>query len=346
MLYLVAPRVNYSKDDQAIALEKQVVNRIMSLPGIKSAGLSSDLPISGWGDTTWFRVLGRPWHGEHNDTPERDVSSGYFRTLGAKLLRGRGFTEAEDGSKPAVVIINQSLAKQYFPGENPIGKRISGLSDPPVPISIIGVVGDIKEGGLDTTNRPALYFPFNQRPGNNFNLVVRTSQAEQSLLPTLTAVIHRIDPGIVTTEEATMSKRINDSPSAYIHRFSAWLVGGFAMLALLLSVAGLYGVVAYSVSRRTREIGVRMALGAQQRSVYQLILKEAGWLTGVGVIVGLVCSIGAAVLMRGLLFGVRSWDVPTLAAVAAVLGISALLASYLPARRAASVNPVEALRVE
>jgi macrolide transport system ATP-binding/permease protein len=143
-----------------------------------------------------------------------------------------------------------------------------------------------------------------------------------------------------------MTDRINDSPSAYLHRSSAWLVGGFAVLALLLGVVGLYGVVAYSVSQRTREIGVRMALGAQRSSVYRLILAEASWLTAVGIVLGLVCSVVAATLMRGLLFGVRSWDVPTLTAVAAVLGVFALLASYIPARRAASVNPVDALRAE
>ena len=155
-----------------------------------------------------------------------------------------------------------------------------------------------------------------------------------------------IDPGIVTLRGMTMTDRIHDSPSAYLHRSSAWLVGGFAALALLLGLVGLYGVVAYSVSQRTREIGVRMALGAQAGSVYRLILKEAGWLTAIGIAIGLVCSVGAAILMRGMLFGVGSWDVPTLAVVAAGLGVSALLASYIPARRAASVNPVEALRAE
>jgi ABC-type antimicrobial peptide transport system permease subunit len=143
-----------------------------------------------------------------------------------------------------------------------------------------------------------------------------------------------------------MSERINDSQTAYLHRSSAWLAGGFAVLALLLGVIGLYGVVAYSVTQRTREIGIRMALGAQPKSVYRLILKEAGWLTGIGIALGLACCVPAATLMRHLLFGVSSWDVPTLAAVAVVLGISALLASFIPARRAASVNPVEALRAE
>ena len=302
--------------------------------------------MTSWGDTTWFRVLGRPWTGEHNDTPERDVSSAYFKTLGAKLLRGRYFSESEDAAKPRVAIINRMLASQFFPREDPIGKQISGLSTPPKPVEIVGVVEDIKEGGLDTANRPVLYFPFNQNPGNYFILVVRTSQAGPSLLPALSAAIHQINPGIVTAAGAAMSEQIKDWQSAYLHRSSAWLVGSFAALALLLGVVGLYGVVAYSVSQRTRDIGVRIALGAERGFVYRLILKEAGWLTALGVAMGLFASLGAATLIRGLLFSVRSWDVPTLAIVAVVLGVSALLASFLPARRAAAINPIEALRAE
>ena len=159
-------------------------------------------------------------------------------------------------------------------------------------------------------------------------------------------MVHQVDPGIGVTNETTMTERINNSQTAYLHRSAAWLVGGFAALALLLGVVGLYGVIAYSVSQRTREIGVRMALGAQQSSVYRMVLKEAGRLTGIGIIAGLMCSIAVATLMQNLLFGVRSWDVSTLSVVAILLGASALLASYFPARRAASVNPMEALRAE
>jgi macrolide transport system ATP-binding/permease protein len=346
-LKVAAPMSGYPKDEQAIALERQIMSRIEIVPGVTSVGVSHmGLPLDGNGNTIWFRVIGRPWHGEHNEAPERAVSSGYFTTLGAKLLRGRYFTESEDASRPHVAIINQSLAGKYFSGEDPIGKQLSFISLSSPPLEIVGIVEDIKEGPLDISTPPVLYIPFNQDAANDFGLVVRTSQAEQSLLPTLAAIIHQIDPDVVSYGGATMSTKIHDSQSAYLHRSSAWLVGGFAALALLLGVVGFYGVVAYSVSRRTREIGVRMALGAQRSSVYQLILREAAWLTALGIIMGLVCSVAAATLMRGLLFEVRSWDVQTLAAVASVLGISAVLASYLPARRAASVNPVDALRAE
>ncbi len=346
VLQVAAPNATYSKDEQAIALERLVVSKVASLPGVKAVGISSDLPVNGWGDTTWFRVLGRPWHGEHNEVPERDISADYFAAIGAKLLRGRSFNESEEKSKPRVAIINQALEKEYFPNEDPMGQQLSYLTSPPVPIEIVGIVQDIKEGQLDTKNLPTLYVPFNQSPNNYFNIAVRTSQTEQALVPALAAAIHQIDPGIAGFGGATMTDVIGDSPSAYIHRSSAWLVGGFAVTALLLGVVGLYGVVAYSVSQRNREIGVRMALGAQRSSVYRLILTEAGWLVGIGITIGLICSVAAATLMRGLLFSVRSWDLPTLTGVAAILAVSALLASYVPARRAASVDPVEALRME
>jgi macrolide transport system ATP-binding/permease protein len=312
---------------------------------VESVGTSSMLPVIG-GNTMWIRVLGHPFHGEHNEVGYRQVSSGYFTTLRAKLLRGRYFTESDDASKPPVVIIDRALAEKYFPGEDPVGKQMaySGADSPPM--QVVGLVEDIKEGPLDETTWPTLYVAFNQDPDDHFSLIVRTSKGEQALLPTLAAAIHRIDPDIATFDQRTMGELINNTPAAYLRRGSAWLVGGFALLALLLGAAGLYGVIAYSVSRRTREIGVRMALGAQPGAVYRLILKEAGWLIAAGIAIGVVCSLAAASLLRSLLFGVRSADPETLAAVAAVLGISALLASYFPARRAASVNPVDALRAE
>jgi predicted permease len=302
--------------------------------------------MGGNGNTTWFRILGRPWHGEHEEAPERDVSTTYFQTLGAKLVDGRYFKDAEDTSKPRVAIVNQSFVRHYFPHEKPVGKLLADLHPKPTTIEIVGVVEDIREGPLDAPIPPVLYIPFTQSTDDYFSLVVRTARDEHSLVPALRTAIHQVNPEIVPIGGATMIDLINDSQSAYLHRSLAWLVGGFAALALLLGVVGLYGVIAYSVSQRSREIGIRMALGAQAGSVYRLILKEAGWLILVGIGMGLAGSIGAATLMRGLLFGVRSWDAATLASVAAILAIAALAASFIPARRAASVNPVDALRAE
>jgi len=344
---IAASGSNYETNAQILAFIKNVLDRVESLPGVSSTGIARrGVPLDGNGNTYWFRVVGRPWHGEHYEAPNRSVSPKYFETLGSTLSRGRYFREDEDASKPRVAIINQALARKYFAGEDPIGKQLAYVSVPAAPLEVVGITDDIREGPLDEVIPPVLYVPFLQDVQNNFTLVVRTKQSEQSILPTLSATIRQIDPAIVTYRGVTMTEKIQDSQSAYLHRSSAWLVGGFAGLALLLGVVGLYGVIAYSVSRRTREIGIRIALGARPSAVYQLILKEACWLTVIGIVTGLVSSLAATVLMRKLLFQVRSWDVPTLAAVATILGICALLASFLPAHRAAAVNPTEALRME
>jgi ABC-type antimicrobial peptide transport system permease subunit len=185
-----------------------------------------------------------------------------------------------------------------------------------------------------------------QNADNFFAMAARTSQDEKSVLPLLVSTLHRVDPNLGVYGEETMQQKMNSTQSALMHRFSTWLVGGFAVIALVLSVVGLYGVIAYSVSQRTREIGVRMALGAQRGSVYQMVMRQAGWLTFIGVGAGLICAVGASLLMRKVLFGGAVWDVPTLAGVATVLSAASLLASFLPARRAASVNPCDALRAE
>jgi macrolide transport system ATP-binding/permease protein len=340
-------QVDYPKDPQQSQAARKILDRLSTLPGVQSVGLTSVLPVSYNGNTTWIRIVGHPYNGEHNEVNQRDVSHAFFSTIRAKLFQGRFFTEFDDVSRPRVVIINQTLAKKYFPGEDPIGKQIGDTKLSPDSLrEVVGVVEDIRDGSLDAEIWPAVYYPFPQSPDTDFNIVVRTSQSEASLLPAMVAAIHEVDPGIGTINEMTINNKINQSPSAYIHRSSAWLVGGFAFVALLLGVVGLYGVIAYSVGRRTREIGVRMALGAQRKSVYQLILLEAAWLTGIGIVAGLFCAVGAATLIRGLLFGVHSWDAATLGAVACVLAIFALLASYIPARRASQVDPMEALRYE
>jgi ABC-type antimicrobial peptide transport system permease subunit len=191
-----------------------------------------------------------------------------------------------------------------------------------------------------------VYYPFDQSPGTFFAVLARTVQDERAILPSLDSAIRAIDPALGTRNGAVMRDRIKDSPVAYLHRSSTWLVGGFGGLALLLSIVGLYGVVAYSVGQRTREIGLRVAMGAERGAVYRLILGEAGRLIVLGVLLGGGAAIGSARLMQALLFGTTPWDVPTLTVAGAVLAAAAMVASYLPARRAASVNPIDALRVE
>jgi hypothetical protein len=263
-------------------------------------------------------------------------------------LEGRYFAPDEEQTKPHVVIINRSMAHQYFPGQDPVGMRINYDSGKPEDeMQIVGMIDHIREGPLDEDARAAMYIPFEQHiPWAFYSLVARTSVDAESMLPVLASTIHQIDPGLVTFVAATMNQRIHDSPAAYLHRASASLVGAFATLALVLSAVGLYGVIAYSVSQRTREIGVRIALGAQRSTIYQLVLKEATGLIGFGIVIGLLGSIAAATSIRKLLFGTQPWDAFTLTTVAVVLGVSALIASFLPARRAAMVDPAETLRAE
>jgi macrolide transport system ATP-binding/permease protein len=344
---VMAPGTAYKSDEQVIGLYREMVRRISSLPGVKTAGMTSMLPVECNCAIDWIHFPDRPDHGEQNDVDERHVSPGYLPALKAALLHGRYFTEADDASHPRVAIINQALARKYFPHQDPVGQRIANdESGRPSVWEIVGVVDDVREGALDAETWPAEYFPIDQTVQNDFSLVVRTSQDAGAMLPVLVNTLHSIDPNLALSDETTMTEKIGTTQAALLHRFSAWLVSGFAAIALILGVVGLYGVIAYSVSQRTREIGVRMALGAQRSSVYTLVMRQAGWLTAIGLAIGLVCSVGSSLLIRGLLFGVQAWDPVTLSLVALLLAFASMVASFLPARRAASVNPIEALRAE
>jgi predicted permease len=337
----------YRNADQLRALSRRLVERISALPGVVSVAHTNDLPVTCNCGSTEFRVLGHPWNGERDKALQRETSADYFKVLQARLIAGRFYTEADDGSRPRVAVINRAMAKRFFPGEDPVGRIIGDAELSPKSLTqIIGVIDDVREGDLVELLVPARYYPFQQETGGGLFLVVRTGPAPASMIAPLAHAIHQLDPDIGVRNEFVMDDRINDSPAAFLNRSSAWLVGGFAVSALLLGAIGLYGVIAYSVGRRTREIGVRMALGAQRGAVYRLVLGQAGSVAAAGIIVGVGCSIVASRLLRGLLFGVQSWDAPVLIGVAVVLALCALLASYLPARRAASVNPVEALRAE
>jgi len=341
------PAVAFTKDEQQVAFEHALLERASAMPGVQSAAITSMLPVSCNCNTDWVRFVGKPYNGIHNEVNEREVSAGLFRTLQVKLRSGRFFTDADAVGKPKVIVVNQAFAQRYYPGEDPIGKKIGNTELMSDSIrEIVGVVDNFKDAGLDQEQWPSEYEPFDQSPDTYFNVVIRTSQDPDSILPALTTMVHSVNPNVSVDWKMSMQQKIDDSQAAYIHRSAAWLVGGFASLALLLGVVGLYGVVAYSVSQRTREIGVRMALGAQRSSVYSLVLGEASRLIAAGISLGLVGAVAAAMLMRKLLFGVQAWDATTLVSVAALLAVSALLASFIPARRAASVNPTDALRAE
>jgi predicted permease len=344
---VMAPDTAYKDDEQIVGLQREIVRRVSSLPGVESAGLTSMLPAQCTCATDDIQVEGRPFQGQHNEVVERHVSPEYLSALKAKLLRGRLFSDADAAGRPGVAVISERLARKFFPGENPLGHRITNEEGgKPSAWEIVGVAEDVREGPLDAATWPAEYFPIEQTGDHDFSLAVRTRQEADALLPELVRTLHQIDPNLGISDEMTMKEQIESTQTALLHEFSAWLVGGFAAMALILGVFGVYGVIAYSVSQRTREIGIRMALGAERSSIYRLVMQEAERLTGAGLAIGLVCSVGASLLTRSLLFGVEAWDPTTLVCVVVLLGLASLAASFLPARRAASVNPMDALRSE
>lgn len=344
---MVAPDLSYPKPEQKVALFREVTRRLSALPGVQSVGLTTDLPVQCNCDTDWIRFEGKPFHGEHNEVNERDVSPEYLSTLKVQLLRGRLFAESDSTTKPTPIVVSEVFAQKFYPGEDPIGKKIgNGNLDPKSMRVIVGVVSKVREGGLDDELWPVEYEPLYAGPQSYVAVAVRTLGDEKAILPSLIKTVHEIDPSLGTYGEITMTDQVNTTQSALIHRTAMGLVDGFALVALILGVVGLYGVIAYSVGQRTREIGVRMALGAQRSTVYSMVMRQAGWLTALGIIIGLSSAVGACWLMRKLLFGVAAWDAPTLLLVAIVLGVASLAASFLPAHRAASINPTDALRTE
>jgi macrolide transport system ATP-binding/permease protein len=342
-----APSTIYQSDTQITALYQEIARRLSVLPGVQSVGMTSVLPAECNCATDAIRVVGTPTPSEQDEVNERHVTAGYLPALGATLVRGRFFTDNDDASKPGVAIINEALARRYFQGKNPIGQRIANTEGGrPSEWEIVGEIGDVHEVPLDVATWPAEYFPIEQTHDRSFSLAIRTRQDPDALLASVLRTLHQINANIAVTDEETMNDRIDATQTALLHRFAAWLVGGFAAAALALGVIGLYGTIAYSVSQRTREIGVRIALGAQRGAVYGLVLRQAGSLTGIGVGLGLICSVAASRVLRGLLYAVQPWDGLTLGSVAALLAVAAMAAAFLPARRAVSVDPVEALRAE
>lgn len=325
-------------------LARRVAERVATLPGIESVGYADQLPLGpGFAPSSVFWVNGRADAGQRKENwPVRRVSAAYFSTLGARLLRGRYFTEDEVAAARPVLIINDTAARQYFGGEDPIGRSISFGGATSSPREIVGVIADITDTPPQASGHPSAYVPFDQA---TFALVIRTP-VSSVLAASVVDAIREIRPDVLVGSVTPMSDRLERLPSTSLQRASAWLIGGFAVMAFVLCIVGLYGVVAYSVSQRTREIGVRMALGAPRESVYRLVMGDAAKLVATGTVIGMIGAVSLATLMRHLLFGVEAWDPSTLLAAATVLTVAALVASYVPAHRAASVDPIEVLRAE
>ncbi|MDQ6809577.1 MAG: ABC transporter permease [Verrucomicrobiota bacterium] len=345
VLRLVLPEKKYGKDEQRVAFANTLHERLSVLPGVQAVGLTHTLPLLG----DWVMTLtieGRP-PVLPSDLPPTNyylVTPDYFRAMGIALKRGRLFTARDDAKAPHVALINEALGRQFFPNEDPIGKRLSVSGAPENWSQIIGIVGDIKQYGVEKETTAQTYEPFAQKPSNSLNVILRTSGSAAALTGALRPAVYSVDKdqpvGTIRPLEEILSQTIAKQ------RFAMTLLTVFSLVALVIAAVGIYGVMAYSVAQRRSEIGIRMALGAQSRDVLRLILSRGGKLVALGLLLGLVATLIASRAMGSILFETSAADPFTLAAVTLLLATVALVACLLPANRATKVNPIEALRAE
>jgi putative ABC transport system permease protein len=340
----------YAKPEQKIAFIQQALERVRALPGVASASAVLPLPLSGDGVGGSFEFVGRPaQRGDEPTTQVRWVSLDYYRTMKMSVLAGHDFTARDDLKATPVAIVNRAFVKKYFHNENPLGKQMSlpiGVRADSTVFQIVGVVSDVKHWKeLGRPAEPELYLPYAQLPFiNQMSLVVRTAVAPAALADDVARAVHTLDGEAVLSDVKTLEQYLGNAVSQ--PRFSALLFGLFALLALLLGAVGLYGVVAYSVAQRTREIGIRLALGAPRGAVLRLVMRQGMSLTLLGVTLGLLASYALTRLLKSLLYGVTPTDPLTFATIALLLTFVALLACWIPARRAMKVDPLIAIRCE
>ncbi|HLJ41523.1 MAG TPA: ABC transporter permease, partial [Candidatus Acidoferrales bacterium] len=343
------PSASYPKDPDAIRFDKEFSYRVASLPGVAGIANTSVVPLSGGGNSIRFIIEGQSVAtGHENECDIRDVSSNYFTVMKIPVVAGRAFDDSVDSAAaPKHVIVNQAWVKEYFHGENPIGKRIKFTFSPTQPYrEIVGVVGNIADAQLDSPEQPALFCPFAQDANSYINYIVRAAGNPASVLGAIRSALRGTDSQLFPIQPLTMDEIIAQSPSVFLRRYPSYLIGSFAALALILAMIGLYGLISYSVSQRTRELGIRIALGAQERDVMRLVMGQGARLAVIGVAVGIVAGLALTQLMRSLLFGVNAADPVTFGAVAILLTAVAILACYIPARRAMRTDPIVALRYE
>jgi putative ABC transport system permease protein len=325
---------------------QQMLENVRSIPGVRSAGLVTAVPITG-GASTDFIIEGRPLP-PANDEPSADIRSadaGYFRTMGIPLLVGREFTEADNSTARRVMVINQTMSSQYWPNGSPIGQHVT-MKDwgPPLTGEIVGVVGDVKTNGLDEAVGSMIYWPHFQFPELFNTIVVRSDGEPSRLFPAMKAAIWAVKKNQAISKIETMDQVLSESLAR--RRLYMILLGVFAGAALLLAGVGIYGMVSYSVNQRIREMGIRIAIGAERGDVLRLVLGHGAKVGLLGIVIGIAAALGLTRLMASLLFGVSATDPLTFTAVALLLTVVALTASFLPARRAMRVDPIVALRHE
>ncbi|HEV7747769.1 MAG TPA: ABC transporter permease [Pyrinomonadaceae bacterium] len=346
-LTVVPPAAKYTDENRQIEFFDQLRERVKSLPGVSDAGTVNILPLQS-GNTTRVNVEGDPIPppGQENEANIRTVDDTYFQTLGVPLTAGRMFDERDKPNDPPVVIIGKTFADRIFAGRDPIGRRLVYAGAQAPPLTVIGVVGDVKIGGLDDAIRPVIYYPFRQDSNAGTNLVVRTTNDPTALAAAIRNEARTLEPDVAIFNVNAMEQLISNSPAAFMRRFPALLISVFAGIALLLASIGIYGVVSYSVSQQTHYIGVRMALGAQASDILKMVLKQGLTLALGGMALGVVAAFGLTRLLQSLLFEVRATDLATFGLVLGALFVVALLACYIPARRATKVDPLVALRYE
>jgi putative ABC transport system permease protein len=344
---VVLPAGKYTDPNRMVAYYQQAQERLAALPGVTGAGAVSQLPLQP-GNTTRFIVEGEPAPppGQETEANIRVASANYFQALGIPLAQGRNFAENDKADATRVVIVNQSLAEKLFSGRSAVGRRLLFPSFPNQSVEIVGVVGDVKTTGLDQAVRPVLYYPFTQNASIATNLVLRAKADAAAVANAARNECRALEPDVAIFNVQTMETLIEQTPAAFMRRAPAWLTGIFAGVALLLAALGVYGVVSYSVSQRTREIGVRMALGARRADILKLVLRQGLSLTLIGVATGTVAALALTRWLDSLLYEVSARDPLTFALVIGALTLVALLACYIPARRAAKVEPVVSLRHE
>jgi putative ABC transport system permease protein len=351
---LPVARDRFAHPEQLLQYVRLLDEQLRAAPGVRDVAFSNVLPMQGWGDGMPFLIAGRPFIDRANRRAcfYKRVTSSYFRTLDIHLLRGRTFTGDDTRGGAPVTVINQEMARRYFKGEDPIGKRIliqeilygqPGLG-PEIPWEVVGIVGDEQTGSLVDNKSPGVYVTFDQSPTNDVNMVLRGAIDPQTLTSAISAAVHGVNKDQAIADLQTLKQITSGTVSS--DRMQTMLLAIFAGLALLLAAIGIYGVIGYSVTQRTHELGIRAALGASRGSLLSMVIRRGMRLTLMGLAIGAAGALALTRLLSSLLFGISPRDPVTLIAVAAVLSGVALLACYIPARRAAGVDPMVALRYE
>jgi putative ABC transport system permease protein len=335
--------VKYPGAPDQIRFFQDVLDRIRRIPGVEAAGAASEIPLAGGDTNGGVTMEGRTFApGQQPFAQKRIVSAGYFDALRIPVRRGRGFNDTDDAAAPGVMVISEAFAKRWFPDEDPIGKRVGFNWDMEGFQTVIGVVADVKHNALDDPESPAIYVTLPQRAESRVYVVARTSVPPESIVSAVRAEVKAIDPNLPVWRLNTMNTLMSASVSG--RRLSLNIVGAFGLIGLLLAATGIYGVVSHAAQQRRREFGIRLALGAESTSVLGLVIRQGLLLAVIGASLGLACALALGGVLRAQLFGIEPSDPATLAAVCAGLIVVALVACYLPARRAVKISPASILR--